>query len=144
MSQPGEPEMRFKWICPAVVCLTLAGCAAGTVVLAPEASCANTLASQSARISITRDAMFAGSGAQVEIVDGERLIGRLGSGGKLCWDRAPGDARITCTTRSPLGDSVPYLCAKFRTEEGRLHAYRLMHVNADLVRAAEGAAASPR
>ena len=130
--------MNFRWMGFSGLAVTLAGCAASTVLYAPDAGCAAPSGPQSVRVSIARDSMFGGSGAQVEVEDGDRKIGRLGPGGSLCWDRAPGEARITCTIRSPLGDSVPYLCAKFRAEAGTTHPFKITFVNSDLERIPAG------
>jgi hypothetical protein len=48
------------------------------------------------RIYVMRPSMF-GVEIQMDVSDGENIIGRTGPHGFLCWEREPGETVVSCT-----------------------------------------------
>ena len=92
-----SPFMKrlFKLIAVCLGASFLAGCAATQqFVHFPDQSKAVEDPSKG-RIYVMRPSMF-GVALQMDVSDGETLIGRTGPHGFLCWERAPGETVVSC------------------------------------------------
>jgi hypothetical protein len=117
----------------------LAGCASGTEIFVAKNSCTGPLDSRSSRVEVERDkGGFGGSGAVIEIMDDDLVVARLGPGGKVCWDRKPGEVKLNCVTRSFMGDHPPYLCGQFRSSAGTKYTFVIKGPQQDLERVTKG------
>lgn len=105
-----------------VVCLTahllgvlvLSGCASSKqyVAVPPNAGQATT-DPDSARVYVIRPGGVFGAAAAWDVQEGKRIVGSVGPGGYLVWDRPPGEVFITHP--GYYGDPVRFVAEKGRT-----------------------------
>jgi hypothetical protein len=59
-----------------------------------------------AKICVLRRSSILGAGIAIKITDSGRLVGRIGSGGKLIWEREPGQVVIGASASNESNISV--------------------------------------
>ncbi len=66
------------------------------------------------RIYLMRPGKFVGGAASFVVQEGDTVVGRIGPGGCLCWERPPGEVRILDPNRG-------YQALKFTAEKGQTY-----------------------
>jgi len=85
---------------------------------------AATLDEAECRVYIARSAQLWGKVRKIEVIDRGTLIGSLGTGGYLCWDREPGMSPIQVMYHGPiLDDGVVEGLLDFNGEAGGVYYY---------------------
>lgn len=84
------------------------GCASPTYQNVPRADAVSETPPEGMyRIFAFRSGQFAGTARSVEVRIADRVIGAMGSGGYICWDRAPGRAVAQVIYHGPKIDGKP-------------------------------------
>ncbi len=84
------------------------GCTAPTYQNVPRADAESEMPADGMyRIFAVRSGQFAGVARSVEVRIADRVIGAMGSGGYICWDRAPGRAVAQVIYHGPKIDGKP-------------------------------------
>jgi len=63
---------------------------------------------------VLRPGTFVGGAVSFEVQEGSRVVGRIGPGGYLCWERPPGEVSL-------VDPKVTYETLRFEAEKGRTY-----------------------
>lgn len=98
------------------------GCAS-THQLVPRADWSEASATK-ATIRLLRDDQIQGSAGSFIVRDGGQMIGHLGPGGELCWQRDPGDMELALHIQA-MGLTACETAICGNTQAGGRYAYRI-------------------
>jgi hypothetical protein len=114
--------MTLPCIAVGLVSVLLAGCAS-TNQFAPIAT--GPIATNSARIVVSRDKGFVGCAAAMAIADNGKPIGNIGPGGQLVWDRMAGPVDLTALNTLEPSEAGRAMPLRFGVGGGMSYQFRV-------------------